>query len=185
MVPQSSPSNFTCPTPETHLKICFWDQSDWNTFLDTRGTLGFLEEDNSDPPSNSTVKAIQKTLRGGWAELANHKLAPKSWGRLCASGRQLTHNLMESTFPLFRFAKNGWKLDYLASNSYPAWWKTHLESEGNWKMKKSQDCEDDNEDMEMDKKDKKWKLLEANVNSETLDKRMKGECIPCNLNELR
>ncbi|KIN93214.1 hypothetical protein M404DRAFT_36293 [Pisolithus tinctorius Marx 270] len=80
---------------------------------------------------------------------------------------------MESAFPLFRFAKNGWKLDYLASNSYLAWWKTHLDSEGNWKMKKSQDCEDDDKDMEMDKKDKKWKLLEANVKSETPDKRMK------------
>ncbi|KIN93104.1 hypothetical protein M404DRAFT_36393 [Pisolithus tinctorius Marx 270] len=90
---------------------------------------------------------------------------------------------MESAFPLFRFAKNGWKLDYLASNSYPAWRKTHLDSEGNWKMKKSQDCKDDDEDTEMDKKDKKWKLLEANVKSETPDKRMKGECIPCNLNE--
>ncbi|KAI6138287.1 hypothetical protein BKA82DRAFT_4021201 [Pisolithus tinctorius] len=80
---------------------------------------------------------------------------------------------MESAFPLFRFAKNGWKLDYLASNSYPAWRKTHLDSEGNWKMKKSQDCKDDDEDTEMDKKDKKWKLLEANVKSETPDKRMK------------
>ncbi|KAI6155919.1 hypothetical protein BKA82DRAFT_24469 [Pisolithus tinctorius] len=82
---------------------------------------------------------------------------------------------MESAFPLFRFVKNGWKLDYLASNSYLAWQKTHLDSEGNWKMKKSQDCEDDNKDMEMDKKDKKWKLLEANVKSETPDKRMKED----------
>ncbi|KAI6143037.1 hypothetical protein BKA82DRAFT_4360240 [Pisolithus tinctorius] len=137
--------------------------------------LGFLKEDNSDPLSDSTVKAICKTLQGGWAELANCKLAPKSWGWLCTSSRQLTHNLMESVFLLFRFAKNGRKLDYLASNSYPTWQKTHLDSEGNWKMKKSQDSKDDNDDMEVDRKDKKWKLVKANVKAETPGKRMKED----------
>ncbi|KAI6004767.1 hypothetical protein EDD15DRAFT_2444292 [Pisolithus albus] len=96
------------------------------------------------------AKAIRKLLRGGWVELVHKDLAPPSWGRLAAGACQFIHGLMESTYPHFKFANNGWKLDYLASNTYPAWRKGKLDDNGKWKQKKGKgfkvEEDDDNDD---------------------------------------
>ncbi|KAG0708310.1 hypothetical protein DFH29DRAFT_870870 [Suillus ampliporus] len=61
-----------------------------------------------------------------------------------ASARQLIHTLVEDTYPLFKFADDGWKLDYLATTSYPSWRCNNLDSDD----QKSQDSikkEDDDD----------------------------------------
>ncbi|KAI6101391.1 hypothetical protein EV401DRAFT_2027368 [Pisolithus croceorrhizus] len=71
--------------------------------------MGCLEDKDSNPPSCKTVKAIHKVLCGGWVEL-------------------FIHGLMENAFPDFKFANDEWKVDYLASMTYPAWWKVMLDN---------------------------------------------------------
>ncbi|KAI6007022.1 hypothetical protein EDD15DRAFT_2190659 [Pisolithus albus] len=149
----------TPPTPSDYPSIRFWDREDWDKYLESpegqtsrRGTMGYLEDKDGNPPSSKTAKAIRKVLRGGWVELVNRELAPPSWGRLSASGRQFIHSLMENAFPDFKFTNNGWKLDYLASTTYPAWRKAMLDDNGKWKQKKGKDpkTEDDNDDESTD-----------------------------------
>ncbi|KAI6141945.1 hypothetical protein EDD17DRAFT_1664097 [Pisolithus thermaeus] len=70
--------------------------------------MGYLEDKDGNPPSCKTEKAICKVLCGGWVEL-------------------LIHGLMEKAFPDFKFTNNGWKVDYLASMTYPAWQKGMLD----------------------------------------------------------
>ncbi|KAI6096256.1 hypothetical protein EV401DRAFT_1895813 [Pisolithus croceorrhizus] len=106
-----------------------------------QGTMGFLEDKDSKPPSCETVKAICRLLHGGWVELVHQELAPPS------------------AYPNFKLANNGWKLDYLASITYPAWWKGTLDDNSKWKQKKGKwpKIEDEDENDSTDEVGMKWK----------------------------
>ncbi|KAI6004688.1 hypothetical protein EDD15DRAFT_2444064 [Pisolithus albus] len=126
--------------------------------------MGFLEDKDGNPPSHEMVKAICKLLCRGWVELVHKDVVPLSWGKLSARTHQFIHNLMESSFPDFKLANNGWKLDYLASTTYPAWQKGMLDDNGRWKQKKGkgfkiEDDENDNDGDSMDEVGMKWKAL--------------------------
>ncbi|KAI5991909.1 hypothetical protein EDD15DRAFT_2197341 [Pisolithus albus] len=182
--PQASVSS-KHPTPESSPSIRFWDREDWEKYLESpegqtskRGTLGYLEDKDGNPPSLKTGKAIRRLLRGGWAELVKQQLAPKSWGRLPASGCKFIHDLMENAYPMFRFATNGWKLDYLASTTYPAWRKVHLDENGRWKVRKvkglkTEDDDDDDNDS-TGEVGMKRKAMQHSFKTEGPDKKFKG-----------
>ncbi|KAG1719987.1 hypothetical protein EDB19DRAFT_1836279 [Suillus lakei] len=139
------------------INILFWTQDDYMEWLETassrtadHGKLPYLEDADGDPVPETTIKAIRKLLQGGWSKLLSRKMAPQSWGKVLASGRQLIHSLMEDTFPLFKFADNGWKLDYLATSSYPSWHRNNLDSDNNCKSrdsvkKEEEDAADDDD----------------------------------------
>ncbi|KAI5994181.1 hypothetical protein EDD15DRAFT_2435236 [Pisolithus albus] len=143
--------------------------------------MGFLEDKDGNPPSRETAKAIRKLLRGGWVELVHKDVAPPSWGKLSASARRFIHNLMESSFPDFKLTNNGWKLDYLASTTYPAWRKGTLDDNGKWKQKKGKevkieddDNDNDNDDDSTDEVGMKRKPLAVKWEGGS-GKRLKGE----------
>ncbi|KIN96963.1 hypothetical protein M404DRAFT_32802 [Pisolithus tinctorius Marx 270] len=171
-----------CPTRENCPSIQFWYREDWDKYLEsaegqtsTRGTLGYLEDEKGDPPSDQVAKAIRKVLRGGWAELVNRQMVPTTWGRLSASGRTFIHNLMENAYLMFKFAHDGWKLEFLASTSYPAWRKTYIDDNGRWKSKKGKGPKDEDEDDSMDEISKKRKGSRCAFKSEGRDmKKLKG-----------
>ncbi|KAG1780967.1 hypothetical protein EV702DRAFT_1042653 [Suillus placidus] len=153
-----SSADSTRPTRQLYPGISFWTQDNYMEWLETassrtadRGKLPYLEDADGAPVPETTIKAISKLLRGGWSELLSRKMAPQSWGKVSASGRQLVHSLMEGTFPLFKFADNGWKLDYLATSSYPSWRRNNLDSDNNHKSrdsikKEEEEANDDNDD---------------------------------------
>ncbi|KAI5990939.1 hypothetical protein EDD15DRAFT_2197730 [Pisolithus albus] len=188
-VSTSSQQQAPCPTRETNPSIRFWDREDWERYLESpeglkskRGTLGYLEDEDGNPPSPKMGKAIRQLLRGGWAELANQQLAPTSWGRVSASNRKFIHDLMENAYPMFRFATNGWKLDYLASTTYPAWRKVHLDDNGRWKPKKGKELKtEDDDDEDEDENDDgtgevgmKRKTMQHVFKTEAPHKKLKG-----------
>ncbi|KAI6139506.1 hypothetical protein BKA82DRAFT_154100, partial [Pisolithus tinctorius] len=155
---------------------------DWDKYLksakgqtSTHRMLGYLEDKKGDPPSDQVAKAIQKVLHGGWAELVNWQMAPTTWGRLSASGCTFIHNLMENAYPMFKFAHDGWKLEFLASTSYPAWQKTYIDDNGRWKLKKGKGPKDEDEDDSMDEIGKKRKGSRCAFKLEGRDmKKLKG-----------
>jgi hypothetical protein len=152
-----------------------------------RGKLPYLEDADGAPVPETTIKAIRKLLRGGWSELLSRKMAPQSWGKVSASGRQQVHSLMEGTFPLFKFADNGWKLDYLATSSYPSWRRNNLDSDNNRKsrdgIKKEEeeanddDDDDDTNDEQTSKKRRRPTM--SPVESKVPNKKTKGACFYC------
>ncbi|KAG2349711.1 hypothetical protein BDR05DRAFT_943602 [Suillus weaverae] len=131
------------------------------------GKLGYLEDENGGPIATTMVKGIHKALR---ADL----------GVVSASGHKLIHTLMEDTYPLLKFADNGWKLEYLASTSYSAWHRTYLTDDGNWKLK-NHDNEDKDESEDgntgdsqtLSLKGKKHKKAKFSIKSEVPQKKMK------------
>ncbi|KIK15824.1 hypothetical protein PISMIDRAFT_114541 [Pisolithus microcarpus 441] len=154
--------------PNKYPSIHFWDCEDWDKYLESpegqtskQGTMGCLEDKDSNPPSCKTAKVIHKVLCSGWVELVNQELVPLSWGRLSASAWQFVHGLTENAYPDFKFANNRWKLDYLASTTYPAWQKGSLDNNGKWKQKKGKvpKNEDNNDDDSTEEVGIKWKGL--------------------------
>ncbi|KAI6011871.1 hypothetical protein PISMIDRAFT_106121, partial [Pisolithus microcarpus 441] len=160
---------------------------DWDKYLESpegqmskQGTMSYLEDKDSNPPSCETAKVIQKLLCGGWVELVHWELTPPSWGRLSATSHQFIHELMESTYPHFKFTNNGWKLDYLASNTYPAWQKGKLDDNSRWKQKKGkglkveEDDDNDDEDNSSDEISMKCKVLALKLEESGPGKWFKG-----------
>ncbi|KAL4065731.1 hypothetical protein V8B97DRAFT_2069829 [Scleroderma yunnanense] len=151
-----------CPTPESHPLIHFWTQEDWNKWLmspkaqmSTHGRYGFLEDEKGEPLSDSILKEICKIAHGGWVELMSHNLTLKSWGKIRTTRWQVFHNIMEISFPLFKFVVNGWKLDHLVGMTYPAWYKNHIEGDDPLKpWGKHIKLEDGEDTKDEDKKDK-------------------------------
>ncbi|KAG2358594.1 hypothetical protein BDR07DRAFT_1379301 [Suillus spraguei] len=117
------------PDRKTHPHIRFWNQDDFFEWLDKApeadltgwGKVAYLEDEGGNTLPESTVKGARKVVHSGYCELTNRGLAPKSWGKLCMTGRQLFHTIVENAYPFFKFANDGWKLDHLAGTSYPAW----------------------------------------------------------------
>ncbi|KAG2343740.1 hypothetical protein BDR05DRAFT_999663 [Suillus weaverae] len=159
-----STSNTKQPTRETHPKVKFWAQ---DTFLDWAkrasvqglhcGKIPYLESENREQVPEAMVKAIRKTLHRGWSELVNRQLAPKLWGKLALTGNQFIHSLMKRSYPLFTLAHDGWKLDYLCKSSYSAWWRNHLDDNGNWKSRKDSNENSDDDSNDGDSSDTKGK----------------------------
>lgn len=170
----------TRPNSKTHPRVRFWIQDDFLEWLDkaaeaeldSRGKVAYLEDENGKPVLESTVKGARKVVRSGFCELTNRGLAPKSWGKLCTTGRHIFHTIVENAHPFFKLANDGWKLDHLAGTSYPAWRRTHLDDEGNWKSKKGSD-ESDEENSDSHK-GKKRRLSSSLVKPEVADKKIKG-----------
>jgi len=83
------------------------------------------------------------------------------------------HKFMENVFPMFKLMNNGWKLDYLAATSYPAWQKWKLDENCRWKEKgkgvKVEDDDNDNDDSEVS-----MKCKGLHCKSEGLEKKFKG-----------
>ncbi|KAG1742885.1 hypothetical protein EDB19DRAFT_1827590 [Suillus lakei] len=121
--------------------------------------VSYLEDENGDPLTNMIVKAIWKLPHGAWAELVRCKLALKTWGKATATARQIVHTLMENTYPLFKFADDGWKFNYLMSMLYSAWRRNHINDDEDWKKKHvdNDDEEDKSNGYSSNTKGKKYK----------------------------
>jgi len=122
------------PTPQSHPLICFWTcakflewQEDAEGHADNCGSFPFLEQENGGPVDEAVLVEICYTMQSIWAELRNCSLAPPSWGKVGHSACKLFHQLVENTHPLFRFAKDGWKLERLATTGYSGWTRTYLQ----------------------------------------------------------
>ncbi|KAI5985168.1 hypothetical protein EDD15DRAFT_2200775 [Pisolithus albus] len=128
------------PTCESHPSVRFWTKKNFDDWLDSaeaqgsnRGIYAYLEDANGDIPSMETLSNMRKALRAAWRELGQRNMAPETWGKASTSARQFVWSTMETAFPLFKFAENGWKLEYICTRAYPAWSKRYLDENGNLK----------------------------------------------------
>ncbi|KIM56278.1 hypothetical protein SCLCIDRAFT_29719 [Scleroderma citrinum Foug A] len=60
-------------------------------------------------------------------------MAPDTWGKASTSARQFIHSTIEKKFSFFKFAEDGWKLDYLCTHLYPSWRSCRLDANGSLK----------------------------------------------------
>lgn len=125
--PDSGAKNPT-KTADMYPKLRFWTQSKYNEWTNTpeahanaRYKFAFIEDEQGNGVSDSTLKAIRKTIQGGWAELVSKTMAPKSWGKANASAKELVYSLTYQAFPFLQLAENHWKIELLCSLDYPGW----------------------------------------------------------------
>ncbi|KAG8215131.1 hypothetical protein J3R82DRAFT_8601 [Butyriboletus roseoflavus] len=136
--------NPPCPASDNlagsaYPKLRFWMQTQYNTWTNSpeahaeaNWKLAYLEDMNGIMVSKDSIKAIQKAMRAGWIELVKKELAPNSWSKICTSAQDLYHTIIEKSFPIFKLAHKGWKLDYLCATDYPGWIRNNVNETGRW-----------------------------------------------------
>ena len=131
-------------------KVKFWTRNSWNKsdtgFADIetdarnvadRGlgrqaqgvnvTYTFMEDENGTLLSGFTTRAINTTAREIWQELKKRNKAPKTWlTGASTSVRNFYRVEMYRRHHQLRFCENHWKVDFIASNSYPGWYRRHV-----------------------------------------------------------
>jgi len=72
-------------TAKMYPKLCFWTQAKYNEWMNTPAAhanpqfkFAFIEDKEGKMVFDHTLKSIQKTIQGGWAELITKSMAPKS-----------------------------------------------------------------------------------------------------------
>ena len=149
---ETAREDLTKPTPATHPNIKWWRKSAFDRWLEKpkvieagieRGPIPWLEQENGNPVDPEEATAIKATLRRGFAELVTRGWAPRSWGLLNASGRELIDSLVPSKHPVLKFDIDGWKLHHLATTIYPQWRAQHLDENLTWKKRNHIKSEED------------------------------------------
>lgn len=70
-----------------------------------------------------------------WNNLAAQKCASFIWGQTTASVHNYFHSYMEDKWPILKLYNNGWKLNELASVTYPRYKWLYLDNKGHLKAK--------------------------------------------------
>ena len=145
--------------------------------VNTRHTFAFIEDEQGNGVSDTTLKAIWKTIQGCWAELVVKAMAPKSWGKANTSTKELVYSLTYRAFLFLQLAENNWKIDLLCSLDYPGWVHNNLDDQGNWlatrKIKQEKQTMAINIDEPVTSANKKHKG--KTLNSKVANKKFKGQ----------
>ena len=87
----------------------------------------FAEDENGTCLSGFTMRAMNATAREIWQELKKRGKAPKTWlTGTPTSVRNFYRVEMYRRHPELRLCENNWKVDFIASHSYPGWSRRHL-----------------------------------------------------------
>jgi hypothetical protein len=119
--------------------VPFWTRSQWDNRLDKNisspneedttskddslpcKSLAFVTTHEGIPITNAQGKAIRKTERHIWAELARQGCDPLSWAKAPITTIQYYRTTMYKNHPELRLCDNHWKVDLLAISDYPSW----------------------------------------------------------------
>ena len=120
-----------------------------NNNNNNRGLYAYMEEENGDVPTSTRLANMRTALRAAWTDLAQRGLAPATWGKASTTAWSFVHSTMEAAYPIFKFAKDGWKLETLCTHMYSSWRLKRLDDIGKLKNGRSVKEETlDDEDLE-------------------------------------
>ena len=83
--------------------------------------MKFVEDESGNVIDGYRASSIRKFARSLWAGLSNAGKAPKSWGKVDAQTSSQFQIEMCRKFPELRLCKGNWKVDLIATMSYPSW----------------------------------------------------------------
>ena len=129
---------------ERYPQVHFWTKLEFDAFTLSaegqnakRGTAPYLEQENGKPVDPKDLAVFRNTLHSAWSELVHLRIAPPTWTKVCATGRETVHNIMIKAHPIFALDKDGFKLEMLCIADYSRWHRNNLTSSGNWKESSS------------------------------------------------
>jgi hypothetical protein len=128
---------------DDYLLVKFWHKSNWTAFQEkekskpmdpTKGdaqkdsTARYIEDENGEPVSAATLKAVRKTARHVWAMFRDRREAPPQWSKASSKVVNTYRSEMCWQHPELRLCANNWKSEVLATQAYPSWYQNHCKS---------------------------------------------------------
>jgi len=89
-------------------------------------TLGYVEDENGNSIDGYRVSQITSLTREIWMHLRNKGLAPEAWSKGSLPVHNYYRSEMYKRFPELRLCEGHWKADFIATNSYSGWYRTHV-----------------------------------------------------------
>ncbi|KAG6809263.1 hypothetical protein H0H92_000962 [Tricholoma furcatifolium] len=139
---------------EDHPKIRYWHKHEWTAVhqdLKDSGDaksgakgrvrqaqgvnvmLRYVENEDGTVVDGYVAKQIRELARRIWQSFADNNMHPTTWGRASQAVMAGYREEMERAFPLLALCDNHWKVDNIATESYPSWYA------GRFKIKQEHD----------------------------------------------
>ena len=123
---------------ERYPQVHFWMKLEFDAFtLSAEGqnakqaAAPYLEQEDSKPVDPKNLAIFCNTLRSAWSKLVHLRIAPPTWTKICATGRETVCNIMIKAHPIFALDKDSFKLEMLCIADYSHWHCNNLTSSGN------------------------------------------------------
>ena len=97
---------------ERYPQVHFWTKLEFDAFTLSAegqnakwGTVPYLEQENGKPVDPKDLAVFRNTLRSAWSELVHLRIAPPTWTKICATGRETVRNIMIKAHPILHLTK--------------------------------------------------------------------------------
>jgi len=132
--------------------IKYWTKEEWNEAqsakknssdpVDQPGARGrsrcaqgenvsakYLEQTNGTPIGGRQAADIRAYARSIWIDFDKRNVAPRKWSHAPRSLQDEYVRDMETQWPVLHYCENHWKVQHIATNNYPQWYKNrHMSS---------------------------------------------------------
>jgi hypothetical protein len=88
--------------------------------------MRYIEGEDGNVIDGYRASEIRKFARSIWMQLANNSKAPKTWGKTDLESAKHYRQEMVRRFPELRLCAFDWKADQVATDNYPNWASTYL-----------------------------------------------------------
>ncbi|KAF9020620.1 hypothetical protein BDZ89DRAFT_1164163 [Hymenopellis radicata] len=124
-----------------HPRLKYWDESDLsvattkkklgtgiNDTASSSNTWNFLEDEHGRPVSSTVLEHIRKRGRLIFADLVIRNIAPRTWEKAGLTASSYFEFHMVRAFPFLALCSFSWKVNKIATEIYPSWYKNHCKS---------------------------------------------------------
>ncbi|KAJ6589495.1 hypothetical protein B0H19DRAFT_1367816 [Mycena capillaripes] len=134
-------------------KAKYWQKTRWTAHIDkergrssasgrsatSKNSLLFITTEAGDAPTSPRISQARNSANAFYFELKTDNLLLETWGKATLSVMTRFRAVLEAEIPELRLCAGHWKVDKLASITYPSWCGSHRKSD----KVKLEDLEDD------------------------------------------
>jgi hypothetical protein len=81
----------------------------------------YVEDSNGTPINGNRAAEICKLSRALFAQFSESGVAPKTWSKASITTIDFYKQEMRNRFPELRLCESNWKIDQIATDTYPSW----------------------------------------------------------------
>ena len=89
-------------------------------------TSRYLEDEHGQVINGHVLMEMRALARQVFQHLHSQNLAPRTWTKASIVAHQYYRNSMNAQFPILRLCEGHWKVDKLAIDSYPGWYRNNV-----------------------------------------------------------
>jgi hypothetical protein len=143
-IPTSSPAS--TPLPQAALSACdypnvrFWKRGDWEAHLKSKDvtcvddkptargdnvTMLYVEDTDGNPVDGARATQIRRRAREIWNCFGKAGVAPATWRKLGLPQLRFYRHEITAEFAELQLCEGNWKTDRIATDNYPAWYRSY------------------------------------------------------------